>query len=190
MEVVVQREGKTGILGLGTEEAVVVVTPLPSQSESDIAQVAENVLEKLLALMNVSASVSLQAESGVEGDDAPSVAFDISGDDLGILIGRRGQTLSCLQYIVRLVVGHQTKDWVPIVIDVEGYKQRRYQTLQAFALRIAEQVKLRGGPFAVEPMPAHERRIIHITLADDPDVTTESIGEGEGRRVVVLSTEE
>ena len=75
---------------------------------------------------------------------------------------------------------------MPIVIDVEGYKQRRYDALQALALRVAEQVKAKGKPFALEPMPAYERRIIHLTLADHPDVTTESTGEGETRKVVIV----
>ena len=75
---------------------------------------------------------------------------------------------------------------MPIVIDVEGYKQRRYGALQALAWRVAEQVKVRGKSFALEPMPAYERRIIHLTLADNPDVITESIGEGEARKVVIM----
>jgi spoIIIJ-associated protein len=79
---------------------------------------------------------------------------------------------------------------VPIVIDVEGYKQRRYKTLQALALRIAEQVKAKGEPFALEPMPAYERRIIHRALTDHADVTTQSIGVGEARKVVILPKEQ
>jgi spoIIIJ-associated protein len=122
-------------------------------------------------------------EEGKETE--PSIVLNIHGDDLGILIGRRGYTLSCLQYMVRLIVGHQTKTWAPIVIDVEGYKQRRYRALQVFARDMAEQVKARGAPFALEPMPAYERRIVHLALADHPDVVTESIGQGEARRVVI-----
>jgi len=86
-------------------------------------------------------------------------------------------------------VGHQTKTWIPIVIDVEGYKQRRYEALRNLALRVAEQVKASGMPFTLEPMPANERRIAHLTLADHPDVTTQSIGEGEARKVVILLRE-
>jgi spoIIIJ-associated protein len=120
-------------------------------------------------------------------DNAAPITLNIKGDDLGILIGRRGQTLSCLQHIVRLIVGHQTEVWVPIIIDVEEYKQRRYEALQALAWRIAEQVKADGESFALEPMSAYERRIIHITLAEHCDVTTRSIGEGEARKVVILT---
>jgi len=161
------------------------------EEESDIAEVAKSILERLLAEMGVVASVILQAKASIEGEEGATapIALDIEGDDLGILIGRRGQTLSYLQYIVRLIVAHQTQDWVPIIIDVEGYKQRRYEALQALAWRLAEQVKVRGVPFSLEPMSAYERRIIHLSLADHPDVTTQSIGEGEARKVVILLKE-
>jgi len=163
--------------------------PTP-EKESDIADAAKGILEELLSMMGVAASVVSPARSFVEGEATAPIAFDIKGDDLGILIGRRGQTLSCLQYIVRLIVGHQTEAWVPIIIDVEEYKQRRYEALQALAWRIAEQVKTGGESFTLEPMSAYERRIIHLTLAEHPDVTTQSIGEGEARKVVILPKEQ
>ena len=155
--------------------------------DNDIAEVAKGILEELLTRLEVVASVVPQTTpSAEEGEEAaPLITLDIEGDDLGILIGRWGQTLASLQYIVRLIVGHQAEDWVPIVIDVEGYKQRRYERLQALAWRLAEQVKVRKVPFTLEPMLAYERRIIHLALADHPDITTESIGEGESRRVVI-----
>ena len=159
------------------------------EKESDIAETAKGVLEVLLTEMGVVASVVLQPKSEEEEEATAPITLNIKGDDLGILIGRRGQTLSCLQYIVRLIVAQQTKTWVPITIDVEGYKQRRYEALRVLALRMAEQVKLRGVPFTLEPMSAYERRIIHLTLADHPDVTTQSIGEGEARKVVILLKE-
>jgi spoIIIJ-associated protein len=189
VEVTVISEGKHGILGLGVEEARVRVRPLVTALKpgSDIAEAAKAVLETLLAQMGMVASVTPQTKPPVGGGEgAPGViALDVKGDDLGILIGRRGQTLASLQHIVRLIVANQAKARVPIVIDVEGYKERRYGALQALALRMAEQVKARKRPFALEPMPAYERRIIHLTLADDPDVTTESVGEGETRKVVI-----
>ncbi len=195
MEVTVVRESRPGILGLGAEEAVVRVKPLvppAPKEESDIAETAEGILEKLLTLMGVTGSVVSQVQSIVEGgqEATASVALNIKGDDLGILIGRRGHTLSCLQYIVRLIVGQQTKIWLPIVIDVAGYKERRYRTLQTLARNMAEQVKAREAPFTLEPMSAYERRIIHLALADHPDVITESIGQGEARRVVILPKEQ
>jgi spoIIIJ-associated protein len=179
VDVTILREGKSGILGLGGEEARIQVRTLVhgDSKESALAKVAREVLETLLASMEVDASVA-------QVDIAP-ITFNISGDDLGILIGRRGQTLTCLQYIVRLVISHQSKEWLPVVIDVEGYKERRYQALQALAYRMAERVKDRKVPFTLEPMPAYERRIIHLALADYPDVATQSVGQGEARKVVI-----
>ena len=192
VEVSVVKEGKTGIMGMGAEEAVVRVQTVPApEKESDIAEIAKGVLERLITLMGVAGSVVTQVQPVVDGEEevTTAIAFDVNGDDLGILIGRRSQTLSCLQYIVRLIVGHQTKTWVPIIVDAGGYKQRRYEALQDLARNMAEQVQTRGAPFTLEPMSAYERRIIHITLADHPDVTTESTGEGEARRVVILLKE-
>ena len=145
-----------------------------------------DVLKTLLARLELEASVVAEMKPPLGGEGAPVVTLNVKGDDLGILIGRRGQTLASLQHIVRLIVAHQAKARVPIVIDVEGYKQRRYDALQALARRVAEQVKERGRPFALEPMPAYERRIIHLTLANSPDVATESAGEGEVRKVVIV----
>lgn len=173
---------------MGSEEAMVRITSLEIQpgQEMDVAEVTRGTLEELLDLMDVDASIVAQNKpsSGRKEDDLP-LAFDIQGDDLGILIGRRGQTLSALQYIVRLIVGHHTQVWAPLIVDVEGYKKRRYQTLQTLALNIAEQVLASGTSFNLEPMPAYERRIIHLALADNPDIHTYSIGEGEARRIVV-----
>ncbi len=193
MEVTIVKEGKSGILGLGAEEARIRVRSLVkmSEEESDIAGVAKRVLESLLTMIGVTASIEPQAKPfvEVEEDVTTPITLEIKGDDLGILIGRRGQTLSCLQYIVRLIAGHQTDTWVPIIIDVEGYKQRRYEALRALAWRMAEQVKAKGTPFALEPMPAYERRIVHLALAEHPDVTTQSVGEDEARKVVILPKE-
>jgi len=159
-----------------------------NENETEIAEVARTILETLLDLMGVPASVNTVHGAMVESEvEEPSaITLNVEGDDLGILIGRRGQTLSCLQYLVRIIIGHQEKVWVPIVIDVEGYKQRRCNALQSLAWRIAEQVTQKREPFALEPMPAFDRRIIHLTLVDHPEVTTESNGEGEARRVVVV----
>ncbi len=181
VDVTVLSEGRSGLFGLGTDEARIRVRPLVSTAneDSDLAEIAREVLETLLARMGIDASVT-------QGDDAVPITFDVKGDDLGILIGRQGQTLAGLQYIVRLIVSHRSKAWLPIVIDVEGYKQRRNEALQVLARRIAEQVKVKRAPFTLEPMPAYERRIIHLSLADDPDVTTESVGEGEARKVVIV----
>jgi len=196
VNITVLKEGKAGILGLGSEEAKIrvelkTVHPETAEPGSDITETAKDVLEKLLAVLGVEASVSLQTGTVVEevkGAVSPT-CFDIAGEDLGILIGRRGQTVAALQYIVRLILSQQTKSQVPIVIDVDGYKRRRYEALRNLALRMAEQVKTRKVPFTLEPMPAYERRIIHLALANHPDVTTQSIGEGETRKVVILLKE-
>ncbi len=193
MEVTVLSEGKAGILGLGAEEAKIRVKLLkPTHEEQgDMAEMAKDVLEKLLSIMGVTASVVPQPQPFVGGGEeaAVPITFDIKGEDLGILIGRRGHTLTCLQYIVRLIMANLTKAWLPVIIDVEGYKQRRHEVLQALAQRVAEQVKAKETSVTLEPMPAYERRIIHLSLADHPDVTTQSIGEGEARNVVILPRE-
>jgi spoIIIJ-associated protein len=173
------------IPGSDAEEVKNGMEPV-ANGDGEIAEVAQSVLEELLTRMGVAASVVAQSGAPAEeGEAANPATLDIEGDDLGILIGRRGQTLASLQYIVRLIVGHRTEFWKPVVIDVEGYKQRRYERLQSLAWRLAEQVKVRKVPFTLEPMLAYERRIIHLALADHPDITTESIGEGESRRVVI-----
>ncbi len=159
-----------------------------AELEEDVAGIAESVLERLLELMELEATIQRQTFQTTNGEEQVTspLAFNVTGDDLGILIGRRGQTLATLQYMLRLMVSHQMKVWTPIVIDIEGYKQRRSEALQALAVRMAEQVLTRGTPFTLEPMPAYERRVIHLALADHPEVTTESIGEGDLRKVVIL----
>ena len=182
VEITVLREGKSGVLGLGVEEAKVRVKLLAQPREGDVVKVAKEVAETLIESMGLDAEVTaIQATQG----NLP-VALDIEGDDLGILIGRRGQTLASLQYIIRLIVAEKLKMWVPINVDIAGYKKRRYESLRSLALRLAEQVKTSRRLITLEPMPADERRIIHLTLADTPDVVTESMGEGEGRKVVIL----
>ena len=158
------------------------------EDEREVAELARNILENLLDRMGIPGTVNPVHEVLVESraEVPSSITLNVEGDDLGILIGRRGQTLSCLQYMVRIIVGHQKNVWLPIVIDVEGYKQRRCNALQTMALRIAEQVTQKREPFALEPMSPFDRRVIHMTLADHPEVITESRGEDEARRVVVV----
>ena len=176
-EVVVVRKGKTGILGIGGKEAVIKVKPMASL-EKNVAEVATEVLDTLVRLMGISGKVEASSEI--------PVTLNIEGDDLGILIGRRGQTLACLQHIVRLIVAGRLKAWLPLAVDVAGYKKRHCENLRKLALNLADQVKLRRRAITLEPMLPDERRIIHLTLANHPDVTTHSIGEGETRKVVIL----
>ena len=156
-------------------------------NKNDIFNTAQKVLEELLSLMDLKGTVIPSDEFTVndENGELSSVGLNIEGEDLGILIGRRGQTMVSLQYIVRIIMSHKMDVQIPIVLDVEGYKQRRCEGLRTLALRLAEQVKTRNVPFTMEPMPAFERRIIHLALADHPDVITESVGVGESRKVVI-----
>ncbi len=172
---------------MGAEEAKIKVRPLVGivENENSIVQIAEDALKTLLDKMNVEALIESEIPSESSEETPIAVTFNLKGDDLGILIGRRGQTLACLQFIVRQIVTHKIKSWVPINIDIEGYKKRHFQSLEALAFRIAEQVKAQRTPFTLRPMPAFDRRIIHLTLAEYPEVTTESTGEGETRRVVI-----
>ncbi len=153
-----------------------------------VFEMAKGVLETLLNLMDLPATVILSEAFTVpdENDtDKASVGLNIEGEDLGILIGRRGQTMVSLQHIVRLIVANLYEIKMPIILDVEGYKERRCEGLRALAFRLADQVKSRKSPFTMEPMSAFERRIIHLALIDHPDVSTESTGVGEGRKVVI-----
>ena len=180
-------KGKAGFLGLGVEEARVRVTKLPSENERPPVIVAEEILRELLNLMKVSASIGVK-ESSLSGvvEGHSSVTLNITGENLGILIGRRGQTLSSLQYLVYLMLSHRMKARVPLVVDVEDYRERRVEALRRLALHMAERVSSTGQSVALEPMPPSERRIIHLALQDYPGVTTESIGQGEGRKVTIL----
>lgn len=178
LEVTVVRRGKAGILGVGAEEAMIRVKPVP-ESETNVVKVATDVLETLLKLMGVTGRVQ------VLSSDIP-VLLSIEGEDLGILIGRHGQTLASLEYIVKLIVAAKLKAWLPLSVDVADYKKRRRDSLQKLALRLADQVKSRHRAITLEPMPSDERRIVHLALANHPDVTTHSIGEGANRKVVIL----
>lgn len=183
VEVTVLKKGRSGVLGMGVEEAKIrVKLKLEAGEKANAVEVAKEVLETLINLMKISAEVTvLQPNTG----ELP-VTLNIEGEDLGVLIGRRGQALASLQYVVRLIVAEKLKVWVPINIDIAGYKKRRYESLQDLALRLADQVKRSRRLIMLEPMPADERRIIHLALTDHPDVTTQSMGEGDMRKVAIL----
>jgi spoIIIJ-associated protein len=159
----------------------------PVAGEETPRSLGQQDLIKILELMGVSATVetALGYELADEGQDPP-IVLNISGDDLGILIGRRGETLRALQYIIRLMVSHQTKHWTDLVVDVEQYRVRRRRTLENLAQRVAERVAREGRPQALEPMPAYERRLVHMALRNNPQVTTRSVGEGERRKVTII----
>jgi spoIIIJ-associated protein len=151
-----------------------------------ILHVAEDTVSELLERMHVRADVS--AQFGV-ADDLRSrvpVNVDITGQDLSILIGRQAETLNALQYIAGLMVSKEVGRSLTLVIDVQGYRKRREQQLRQLARRMADQAIKTGRRQVLEPMPANERRIIHIELRDHPQVTTESIGEDPRRKVTIL----
>jgi spoIIIJ-associated protein len=170
-------------------EAQVAVEPEPLAAGADgdeeddeggeelIADVAADILQEMLDLMR------LDTEVEITSDDPP--ALNVVGEDLALLIGRRGEHLRALQFLLNLMVNKQTGQHVRVIVDVQHYRERRTTLLQGLAQRAADQVRSRGVPITLEPMPPHERRIVHLTLADDPDVTTESIYEDEKRRVVI-----
>jgi spoIIIJ-associated protein len=187
VEIEVIKEGRTGILGIGGEEARVVVRPKQeAMLEGEDVQCALEVLEKLLSLLGIDATVEVRApETPGDGVGLVKAVLDVSGDDLGILIGRRGDTLASLQYLVNLIVGRRLKTKTAFGVDVEGYRRRREQSLRKLALHMAERVKGARQTVTLEPMPPNERRIVHLALARDPTVITESIGEGENRKVVI-----
>jgi len=163
---------------------VAEVKPVPVNDE-DVA-VAVTVLQNLLGLMTVEAEVVSRApETAGDGIGLTEAVLDVEGDDLGLLIGRRGQTLASLQYLVNLIVSKQTNRRVAFAVDVDGYRRRREEALVGLAKRTASRVRTSGRSVTLEPMPPNERRIVHLALQDDPAVVTVSIGEGEARKVAI-----
>jgi spoIIIJ-associated protein len=163
--------------------AAVVAVPAPDASE---IEVAVGVLENLVQLMGLEASVTpREPETAGDGLGMIESVLDVEGDDLGILIGRRGQTLMSLQYVLNLILSKKTGRRVAYGVDVDGYRRRREEALVSLAKRTASRVRGTGRSVTLEPMPPNERRIVHMALADDPAVMTVSIGEGEARKVAI-----
>ena len=185
VEIDVVSRGKTGILGIRSEPARVRVTVL--EQAPDVVTATAEVLQSLIAMMGVDVSSRL---TQVHDEDLGGPVFEIEGDDSGLLIGRRGETLRALQFLVRFIVSRQLGDRVSLMVDVEGYQERRYASLANMAQRVARRVASTGQSISLEPMPPNERRAIHVALADHPAVTTESTGMGDSRQVVVHAREE
>jgi len=157
----------------------------PVTAPDDVARLGAETLQKLLDHMGLSAQVTNEVVP--EGDaDLSTVLLNISGTDLGVLIGRQGETLRDLQFVTNLIVSRHTEHWPNLIVDVEHYKSRRRKTLVDLAKRMADRVRASGQPISLEPMPPHERRFVHLALRDDPDVYTESTGQDEKRKVVIL----
>jgi spoIIIJ-associated protein len=139
----------------------------------------------MLHLLDLEAQVSAHY-GATERDGRRNIHVDIRGKDLSVLIGRRSETLSAFQYIASLIVGKETQQFVQLIVDVEGYRDRREKQLIQMAKRVADQVVKSGRRQTLEPMPSSERRVIHIALRDHPEVKTESTGEEPYRKVMIL----
>lgn len=164
------------LAGVGAVEGEMQEVETPSREDVEITV---DVLQHILHYMNIRAAVQVRSTN--------PLTLNIQGinENLGLLIGRRGETLAALQLLVSLIVGHRTKHRMRIIVDAENYRERREENLRSLALRVAQQVRNYRRSIALEAMPPHERRIVHIALADSKDISTESMGEGEARRVVI-----
>ena len=160
----------------------------PDRIDEAEEQVAKAIVRELLTQMGIEAevvAVDNPSTMPLDSEDPPTIFIDVLGPDLGMLIGRRGDHLSQLQYLVNLIANRRLDTWTRIVIDVEGYRTRREESLVGLAERIGRQVARSRRPIVLEPMPPNERRIVHLTLRGNPEVSTESSGEGNMRRVTV-----
>ena len=167
------------------EEFIPMVAPEVSADEDHALQVARETVNDLLEKMKVHARVTTQYGEVENPKDEPPILVEIHGNDLSILIGRKSETLNALQYISGLILGKELGKWVPVQVDVEGYRARRERMLRQLARRMADQSISTGRRQVLEPMPANERRVIHIELHDHPDVVTESIGDEPNRKVTI-----
>ena len=180
VEIDVVSRGRSGILGIGGEPAKVKASKLTEQQ--DVVVISQRVIESILTTLEVSASTHLKSTSASDGE---STVFEIEGDDAGLLIGRRGETLQSLQFLVNLMVRRRLKEHASVIIDVEGYRERRNKALRSLALRMADRVVNYGRSVTLDPMTPGERRVIHLALSDHPRVATESFGDGSNRRVTI-----
>jgi len=159
---------------LGSAQTRVRVT-----AEQTLGETAAQLLAQMVSHMGVEATTKV-----VEEDDA-QVVIDIQGEDLGLLIGKHGQTLAAIQHLLGLMVNRGLENRRRIILDAEGYRERREESLRHLAIASARRAKQTGEPVTLDPLLPHERRIIHTTLSEDPDITTRSIGEDPTRRIVV-----
>lgn len=158
----------------------------PQVDEETLAELAVELLGETVRLMGFEAEIVATWQAPDADNDDRYLLLNLEGEELGALIGRRGETLGNLQYLLRLMVNQRLHQWKNIVVDVEQYRQRRAEHLVQLALRSADQVARTGRPLLLEPMPANERRIIHLALRDHPQVYTESSGEGDRRKTQLL----
>lgn len=163
-------------------------TPVTSSDPTadHIRQVACDTLAEILVKMKVAAQVSAAwSVPEAPGEPGPLV-LAVTGEDLGLLIGPRGETVAALQYITRLIISKELGEGVHVVVDVDGHRRRREEQLRRMARRMADQALQRERTMSLEPMTAAERRIIHLELREHPEVRTESVGEGDKRKVTII----
>ena len=175
LDYVVVEEGSSGFLGIGSKPAII-----KARVKCSVADRAKIFLNDVFEAMNLVVVIDVKYD---ELDNLMDI--DLSGDDMGVLIGKRGQTLDSLQYLVSLVVNKESEDYIKVKVDTENYRQRRKETLENLAKNIAYKVKRTKRSVSLEPMNPYERRIIHSALQNDKYVTTHSEGEEPFRRVVV-----
>lgn len=173
VKVEVLDEGKGGFLGIGARPAVVRVTLRELRKER-----VERFINEVCEAMDVAVNIDVH-------EDADYLYVDIAGREAGMIIGHHGQTLDAMQYLTNLVASKSGEDGQRVVLDVEGYRKRREETLTRLAVRLADRVKRSSEPMVLEPMTAPERRVIHLALQDNPYVVTTSEGEEPFRRVVI-----
>ena len=167
--------GSSGFLGIGSKDAVIKATV-----KSSVTDIAKAFLDDVFAAMNMTVVVNIEYNA-----EEKDMSIDLSGDDMGVLIGKRGQTLDSLQYLVSLVVNKGNENYIRVKVDTENYRKRRKDTLENLAKNMAFKVKRTRRPLSLEPMNPYERRIIHSALQGDKFVTTHSEGEEPYRHVVV-----
>ncbi len=178
----VLEEPSKGILGiLGSKQAKVSVA-LKAEAEEEAPEDLEPMIREFLT--NVLTEMGLETELNFTYEDE-NFFVDVEGDGLGLLIGKRGQTLEAVQYLTNIVANRHSHKRVRVIIDAEGYRERREEVLQQLATRLASRVERSGESIMLEPMTAHERKIIHTALQDSTKVTTRSEGEEPNRKVVI-----
>lgn len=178
LEYQVIEEGSSGFLGIGSKPAIIKAAV--KIEEVSIEDVARNFLDKVFEAMNMNVTVEIKYD-----EEEKSMDIDLAGNEMGVLIGKRGQTLDSIQYLVSLVVNKEMEEYVRVKVDTEDYRQRRKETLENLAKNIAYKVKKTRRPLSLEPMNPYERRIIHSALQNDKYISTHSEGEEPFRRVVV-----
>ena len=155
------------------------------EDDAELEDLAFDLLSQMLVHLGIEAEVEISWQYNPEDSDR-ALCLNVVGEDLGVLIGRNGETLASMQYLIRLMVNQELHRWKNIVVDIDGYKQRRAEQLSQLAHRLAEQVVASGRPASLEPMPASERRLVHIALRNHELVYTSSTGEDTRRKVQIL----